>query len=175
MAVVSEANVRRRQHLTPPSSEWRGIYDSERNALFSYLRGAVHDDATAEDLVQDIFVSLLGAGDPPPPPYRKAWLYTVARNKVTDHYRRRSRQPARPFSGTEALLEDQRQDGEKTGWLELLGSLAPDTQEIIYLHLHGDMTFTEIAEVVGRSQGTVATWYRRGLETLRQQWQSERT
>ena len=45
--------------------------------------------------------------------------------------------------------------------------LAPDDRELVELKLYAGLTFQEIAEASGQPPGTVATRYRRALESLR--------
>ncbi len=69
--------------------------------LYAFTKARVQSDETARDIVQDTFLSAWGSKDS----YRgeaseKSWLYTICRNKITDHYRKSVR------SLKEAGLED---------------------------------------------------------------------
>ncbi|MCV2368229.1 sigma-70 family RNA polymerase sigma factor [Roseateles oligotrophus] len=65
-------------------------YQSLRRALLAYLRGKVGDAATAEDLLHEVFLKALAAGQKGAVPSNmSAWLYAIARNAVIDHYRSR--------------------------------------------------------------------------------------
>jgi RNA polymerase sigma-70 factor (ECF subfamily) len=48
-----------------------------------------------------------------------------------------------------------------------LDRLGADDREIVELKIYGGLAFREIADVTGLPQGTVATRYRRALESLR--------
>ncbi len=48
-----------------------------------------------------------------------------------------------------------------------IGRLVVEQREVVVLRLQSDFTFSEIAEVLDKPEGTVATHYRRGLEALR--------
>src|SRR5262245_11996030 len=68
------------------------LYDRYDRACFQYIRrqlGVAHADA-AEDLHQEtwIAVSRNAAGFDPAKASFAAWLFTIARNKVFDHFRR---------------------------------------------------------------------------------------
>ena len=52
-------------------------------------------------------------------------------------------------------------------WRLALGRLEADDRELVELKVFGGLTFREIADVTGLPQGTVATRYRRALESLR--------
>jgi RNA polymerase sigma-70 factor (ECF subfamily) len=65
-------------------------YQALRRGLLAFLRRRVSDAATAEDLLQDVFLKALASerrGVAAATP--SAWLYAIARNTVVDHYRGR--------------------------------------------------------------------------------------
>lgn len=72
-------------------TELKETWDEIRTRLTRYVRSKV-DDNVAEDIVHDILLRifkhqdrLLAADEP------MAWIYTVAKNRITDHYRYQSR------------------------------------------------------------------------------------
>lgn len=75
-------------HLNP--DDW---VDNYADQLFAFTRSRVSSEAVAEDIVQDTFLSAWKAkegfrGDAT----EKSWLYTICRNKITDHYRKSARE-----------------------------------------------------------------------------------
>src|SRR5690606_21741207 len=66
----------------------------ERVRLLNFIRKRVSDDEEAEDILQDVFFQFVEA-------YRAiesiervtSWLFTVARNKITDRYRKKKPEP----------------------------------------------------------------------------------
>jgi len=62
----------------------------ERKRLGNFIRRRVPDAADAEDLLQDVFYELVEAYRMMQPIEQvSAWLYRVARNRITDLFRRR--------------------------------------------------------------------------------------
>ena len=57
--------------------------------LLSFIRGRVKSDADAQDILQDIWYSLSLIVNTSPVEQTSAWLYKVARNKITDRYRKK--------------------------------------------------------------------------------------
>ncbi len=57
--------------------------------LFRFIRGRVGTDAEAEDVLQDVWFQLSNMVDLGAIDNLNAWLYRVARNRVTDSYRKR--------------------------------------------------------------------------------------
>lgn len=59
------------------------------NALFGFIRGRVPTDADAEDVLQDVWVQLSSQPEVEAIEQVGAWLFRVARNKITDRYRKK--------------------------------------------------------------------------------------
>ena len=57
--------------------------------LFRFIRGRVNSDEDAEDILQDVWFQLSNLGNLDELESAGAWLYQVARNRVTDLYRKR--------------------------------------------------------------------------------------
>ncbi|MGC4100179.1 RNA polymerase sigma factor [Ferruginibacter sp.] len=55
--------------------------------LFGFIKQRVASTEDAEDILQDVFYQF--AGNPEPIEQTTAWLYRVARNKITDNYRKK--------------------------------------------------------------------------------------
>jgi RNA polymerase sigma-70 factor (ECF subfamily) len=75
------------------------LYDRHYDAVYQYIYYRVTDQGTAEDLTADVFIRMVEhledfqyRGRP-----FLAWLYTMARNRVIDHYRAREKEPALPL------------------------------------------------------------------------------
>ena len=54
-----------------------------------------------------------------------------------------------------------------------LGELIPDQRQVVILHIWGELTFSQTAEVLGISANTAASRYRYGIEKLRESMCSE--
>ena len=88
--------------------------------LLSFIRGRVKSDADAQDILQDIWYSLSLIVNTSPVEQTSAWLYKVARNKITDKYRKRS----------ESSLDDLFEDDEDQEYSSILfsDSTTPETE-----------------------------------------------
>ena len=66
------------------------IWHEFAERLGQFLRSRVSDPATAEDILQDVFVKIhQRLGQLQDPAKLQSWIYLIARNTVTDHYRTR--------------------------------------------------------------------------------------
>src|SRR5882757_7447487 len=57
--------------------------------LLGFIRQRVNNEADAEDILQDVWYQLTATVDTQPIEQMSSWLFTVARNKITDSYRKK--------------------------------------------------------------------------------------
>jgi RNA polymerase sigma-70 factor (ECF subfamily) len=102
-----------------------------------------------------------------------AWLYRIASNQVTDHFRaNRSTLPLeeawavaeRDESGPEAKAV---QADQQRVILAAVQKLSPDQQEVLLLRFSGGLRLKEIAETVGKSENAVKQLLFRALGNLK--------
>lgn len=84
------------------------------DALYAYTLTRISDTAAAEDIVQDTFLSAWKARDS----YRgqaseKNWLYAICKNKIIDHFRKKSSGVQLLSTGEEALYFDEKDHWKK--------------------------------------------------------------
>ena len=93
--------------------------------LLSFIRGRVKTDEDAQDILQDIWYSLSLVVNTSPVEQTGSWLYKVARNKITDRYRKRS----------ESLLDDLFEEEEDPDYSQILfsDSKTPETEYVANL------------------------------------------
>lgn len=71
---------------------WLELYG---DMLYQYALYRVSDQLTAEDLVQETFLSgLKGLGNFKGEASEKNWLFTILKNKIIDHYRKKAKEHA---------------------------------------------------------------------------------
>ena len=94
------------------------VYRDERSSLLGFIRSRTGSLEEAEDLLQDVFFQAIRAASVTDPIENVVgWLYTIARNKIIDRYRRKkdtvSLQQEREDVTLEDLLDDSGIDIEK--------------------------------------------------------------
>jgi len=161
-----------------------GVINTYNRRLFSFIRGRVPSNDDAEDILQDVWYQLSKVVDLDSIEQLSAWLFRVARNKVTDSYRKR-----RP-----ELLDDQQytnEDGEtfirdlllddtpgpegtylrEVFWEELMEALdeLPENQREVFVwnELEGQ-TFQEISDQTGVKLKTLISRKRYAVAHLRE-------
>ena len=132
---------------------------------FIALRLGNHDDA--EDIVQDIFVRLLRSDKLISDITLPALVYTIARHKISDYYRRRHtfeeyEHFIKRGDAVDDCLESVISARELTERMEYtLARLAPECREAYRLHIYGGMAVSQIAEQTGQPYRNVE--YRLGI------------
>jgi len=89
--------------MTEQDRQISEIVKEQRSRLRHFIRRRVPDPSDAEDIVQDVFSALVEANRLLMPiEHVTAWLFRVARNRITDLFRKK-----RPESFSDAALEDE--------------------------------------------------------------------
>ncbi len=152
--------------------------------LMRFIRARVPTDADAEDVSQEVWQQLVVTLEAGPIQQVGAWLYTVARNRIIDRYRK----------PTEASLDAMAEEGdEETGfdfsgfllrddktprtehlrqvfWEQLHAALAelPEGQRQVFMwHEMEAMSFQDIAELTGENVNTLLARKRYAVLHLR--------
>ena len=162
------------------------VIAEEQPRLRSFIRRRVPNPADAEDLLQDVFSELVQARRLLQPiDYVTGWLFRVARNRITDFFRKK-----RPDSFGESAVETE--EGELLGIDELLPSpdagpdamylrgvlldelqaalyeLPSEQREIFLAHEVEGRSFKELAEETGLSVNTLLARKRYAVLHLRE-------
>src|SRR5687767_909956 len=75
----------------------------EKDKLLGFIRNRVSSSEEAEDILQDVFYQFVAGFDTIESVDRiTSWLFSVARNKIIDRYRRDSSRPQRTELGAQA-------------------------------------------------------------------------
>jgi RNA polymerase sigma-70 factor (ECF subfamily) len=151
-------------------------------AVFGFIRFRVGDGHLAEDLTATVFERALTKLATVRDPDRvRAWLFTVARNVVTDE--RRRRRPGTTLEAVETLEHLWVESPESQAlahdeWRRLVGYLAElddRDREVLGLRFAAGLSNREVGQVVGRSEAHVAQIVHRAVVKLRRRFASEET
>src|SRR4051794_36624381 len=145
----------------------------EWTRLRSFIRKRVADPGDAEDILQDVFYELVQAYRLMKPVEQVgAWLFRVARNRITDRFRKQRVQAVRdpivePESGDLLMLEDllpSPEDGPDAVYArgvlleeleEALNELPVEQRTVFIAHELDGQSFKEIAAATGVSINTL--------------------
>jgi RNA polymerase sigma-70 factor (ECF subfamily) len=151
-----------------PSAAWLGvIYETFRRELFITAWTVLRRTDLAEDAVHSAFAKLVQLRSPPIDP--KLYVFRSVRNAAIDLAKAQSRrreESLRP-DWDAPDIRSVPLDAELPRFVaDLLKQLDDSGREVIELHLHATLTFEEIARMLGEPLSTVASRYRRALDTL---------
>ncbi len=138
------------------------FYRQYRRELFSYALVLTHDHDAAEDAVQTAIAGVLGRRSLPRDllPY----VMRAVRNATIDWRRACQKYEQAPL----VPLPEKVSPVEERRFLEqCLAHLPSEVREVIFLKEVVGMTFREIGAISRRPLPTVASRYRRGIETIR--------
>lgn len=168
-------------NLTKPSvdnsfAQVEAAFTAELKSLYRYACYRLGRREEAQDVIQELYLKL----------HRqhlhevrsaRCYLYRALSNSCTQLLRERRRIEYVDVTSLRDLhTEDMTPsdfDEEQALITRLLATLPDEQSEVIRLHLHGECTFTEIAEILDIPLPTAKSRYRYGIEHLRKELQKQ--
>jgi len=156
------------------------LYDGYIERIYRYIYFRVTDEVTAEDLTSQVFSKAwenLDRYKPSGAPFI-AWLYTIARNAVIDHFRTRKEtvglDEIASLSSAGPSPDDVVELHFETEALrEALQSLTDEQQQVVVLKFIAGMTTDEIAKQLGKRPSAIRALQMRGLQALARQMEKK--
>ncbi|HEY8067844.1 MAG TPA: RNA polymerase sigma factor [Burkholderiales bacterium] len=137
------------------------LYARHKGGLYRFVLRSIRDRATAEELYQEVWMRVIEARER----YEErakftTWLYTIAHNRLVDHWRKRGLQlvsldgeeGAAPEPAADAGYEPQRIAEARQGvarFARALEALPAAQREAFLLHQEAEMSVAEIAQATG--------------------------
>lgn len=152
------------------------IYDRYGSRIYNFAYRFLRNAEAAEDAVQEVFVKMLKHasqfhGDAK----LSTWLFSITANWCRDYLRKSDNKPK---ESEEVLMSipasaelapdrnlERRQNEERVQ--RALGVLTPEQREAILLSRYQGLSYAEIAQISGCSEGAVKTRVFRAMETLK--------
>lgn len=159
------------------------LVDRHKEAVYRWIYSWVGRKESAEELAQDVFLKAFrDLGNFRGDSKFSTWLHQIALNRCRDHWRSRQRKPEslgadKVFAKLESSQESAEQAAAGRQDAEALRSAMtelPDIyREAISLRFFGDLSYDEIATLLGESLSSVKMRVTRGLARLRRHWKGE--
>ncbi|HVR36739.1 MAG TPA: sigma-70 family RNA polymerase sigma factor [Methylomirabilota bacterium] len=161
------------------------LVEKHKQPVVNLIARNLNDPSEAEDIAQNVFIQVYKSA----PRYKvsarfSTWLYTIVRNLCLNEIRRRSRRPAESIEqsagGEDAPVrqfEDARSPAAPESLLqnelelkiqEALQQLPENQRTAILLCRQDELSYEEIARVLGCSLSATKSLIHRGRETLKQ-------
>jgi RNA polymerase sigma factor (sigma-70 family) len=168
----------------------RETFRKEQQRLFDFIKRRVPSTEDAEDVLQDVFYELVNSYRMMKPVEQMAsWMFTVARNKITDRFRKKKPESLEgyfsrreedgerldigdflPANGTSADREMMRQV-ISDALMAALAELPDEQRSVFVMHEFEDKSFNEIAEITGAPLNTLLSRKRYAVMHLRKRLQ----
>jgi RNA polymerase sigma-70 factor, ECF subfamily len=154
------------------------LYERYYGRIFAFAYRRLHSRELAEDVTSDVFMKALDAL----PRFTwqgvsvSAWLYRIANNRITDHFRRKG-QSGKGMIGIEEVrtLVDERPHPEdrilaalrRAEVEEAIGQLSDQDQLVVTLIFYEELSSSEVAQIMGISTNLVYVRLHRALKRMR--------
>jgi RNA polymerase sigma-70 factor (ECF subfamily) len=155
--------------------DWKSCFSEVAPGLLLFARQWVQSAADAEDIVQEAFVKFWRRKHNIE---NRALLYAAVRSIALDFIRRdsrRARREATAVGETNEFIEPEFEfeDDTQRALAEAIDVLPREQREVLVMKIWNELTFAEIAGVLGISQNTAASRYRYALAALRNMLQPQ--
>ena len=159
------------KHSNSKNKHFLRYYKEFKDKIYTYFLYRVNFNRDlAEDLTSEVFIKAFNCFDS----FDKdrsfqAWIYTIARNHLINHYRTANREI--DLARAEKLSCDFREkleaEFELKEVLKKIGRLAPYYRDVLQLRFVDGLDNKEIAEVLEKEEGAIRTQISRALSELR--------
>lgn len=155
------------------------IYSLFLRRIFRFINFSVNDYELSQDLTQNTFLKAwrsinrfsVKKGS------FQAFLFTIARNSVIDWYRKRKELPLKDVAEPASLVNVEEKvirDEENLAVHRSISKLNFFEREIVTLRYFEDLTFAEIAKVVGKREGAIRVRVYRVIKNLKRHIEGEK-
>jgi len=154
--------------------EFETLYDRHATRVWRYIFRGTRDNATADELAQDVWLRVARAAPGYAPSAATAqrpvarfttWLLTLAHHRVVDHLRQQADTLAAPSGfGPLRQIESRQQAAQL---LAALDALPPEQRHAFLLQAEGGMSVAEIADATGVGLETAKSRLRYARTALR--------
>lgn len=155
------------------------IVAMHETALLRYAARLLNNSSMAQDVVQNVFIKFVTTWkeDLAPSPKLKSWLYSVTHNEAVDQIRRESRlkilyekqsqeQTSEAMNCPDGIHCDTPMEERKKLVLGFLRKLHPREQQVLLLRMEQGLSYKEISEITGRTEGNVGNLLHHAVRKL---------
>jgi RNA polymerase sigma-70 factor (ECF subfamily) len=152
------------------------LYRRHKGGLFRFVLRSVRERALSEELFQEIWMRVIEAREHYEPQAKfTTWLYTIAHNRIVDHWRKKGLQlvslddavdpPASSSFDPEKILQGKQ---GLARFARALEALPPAQREAFLLHEEAGMSVAEIARATGANEEAAKSLLRYALSKLKE-------
>ncbi len=149
------------------------LYESYIDKIYRFIFYRVHHKETAEDLTSQTFMKALQGIKSFKGGSFSSWLYRIARNTLIDHYRTGKKDIGIEQVPEMAGEEDPpRIAGARIGLERVrkyIDNLPGDQRDIVMMRVWDELSYKEIAEVMGKKEGACKVAFSRAIGRIRKE------
>jgi RNA polymerase sigma-70 factor (ECF subfamily) len=153
-------------------AKFADLYDIHFERIYAFIVRRVRNRDRAEDLTSEVFhkaLAKLKSYEWRGAPFA-AWLFRIAANALSDHFKRAGREPDKPEDPPEPSAGPEQEEAESRARLfRLVDKLPADQRRVVFGRFVEQRSIKEIAQQLGKSEGAVKQLQFRALEKLRSQ------
>ncbi len=150
------------------------IYEENFDKIYRYVVLKIGDRTEAEDITQQVFINTLKSissfkwkGVP-----FSAWLFRIAHNQIVDYWRKKSKRVTVPLDDSirdkddnPGILLEKNMDIEQL--VTATRRLTEAQREVISLRFAGELAISQVAKIMGKSEGAVKALQHSAVVALR--------
>lgn len=181
------------EYLNGDEKAFEILYERYKRCVFSFIISMVNDFETANDIFQEVFISVLNNLKNYQKGNFKAWIFLIARNKVIDYFKSQKSKFEKEIISLDESIDTKSNltyndiiksdfDPEKNLIKQFeqekiqkaLEKLPPQYKEIILLKHFSDLKFLEISEILNTPINTLLSRFKRAIEMLQKIMKNEK-
>ena len=157
------------------------LYRTYFDIVYRYIRSVSRDGALAEEVTQETFFKALEKIDQ----FRgdcdvRVWLCQIAKNTLYDHLKKQKKQllgdeklEKAESAGGELLEEKLAQRSQAMEIHKVLHRLSEPYKEVFSLRVFGELSFSDISDLFGKSESWARVTYHRACKKIREELDDE--
>ena len=156
-------------------SLFAGLVERWQNRLINFFYRSTHNRTDAEDLAQETFLDVYkAAGRYKHKGAFSAFIFTLARRRLIDRYRKKARRPLEFMDPTDYIMQQHSEPVDASDEIEdafhcALVALPENQRSALLLLQQQGLSYDEIARALNASLSSVKTWIHRARAHLRKQ------
>ena len=152
------------------------FYNNFAKSIYTVIFSYVDSKESAEEVLQDVLMSIVTYGFRKPIKNARAWLFKVIKNASVKKAMEDKKRQSESFSESEYTICDDyvfRMIEESIDQLEALKCLTPTEQNCVFLHVLGGIKLTKVAEILNIPYDRTRNIYYYSIRKLRQYYERE--
>ncbi len=144
------------------------LFERYHVRIFNFLYKMCGDRTLSEDLTQEVFYKVIKYRSSYKGGKFASWIYTIARNGLTNHYRKQKESVGSLDQVMYKLSEEHEDMNEEVTHLHnMMNKLNPQDKELLVLNKLQGIRYEELATITGGTTGAVKVKVHRALKKLK--------